>query len=93
MTRRIKVAGRFSKPNRAIGCVSCFSVKAVLRFHAAFGALLGYLADEIGACSDPSERRLGREIKKFGKEGGYPAYLRAIRPDAAVGCMNGYASL
>lgn len=85
MIRRIARAGRFSKPNRVIGCVSCFSVKAVLRFHAAFGALLGYLADKIGACWDLSERRLGREIKKFGKEGGYPALTR-LSPRGPTGC-------
>ncbi len=46
----------------------------------------GYLADKIGNCPDLSGRRLFREIRERGYEGGYTAvtdYLRAIRPDAA----------
>ena len=46
----------------------------------------GYLADKIGNCPDLSGRRLFREIRERGYEGGYTAvtaHLRAIRPDAA----------
>ena len=45
-----------------------------------------YLADKIGNCPDLSGRRLFREIRERGYEGGYTvvtAHLRAIRPDAA----------
>ena len=46
----------------------------------------GYLAKKIGNCPDLSGRRLFREIRELGYEGGYTAvtaHLRAIRPDAA----------
>ena len=46
----------------------------------------GYLADKIGNCPDLSGRRLFREIRELGYEGGYTAVtdcLRAVRPDAA----------
>ena len=45
-----------------------------------------YLAEKIGNCPDLSGRRLFREIRERGYEGGYTAvtaHLRAIRPDAA----------
>ena len=47
-----------------------------------------YLAEKIGNCPDLSGRRLFRQIRERGYEGGQAAvtaHLRAIRPDAAPG--------